>query len=99
MNYRSWREKAMNDLKVADLVLKGSRTLEKARLEKGLELIELISSYAQTTDPKRAWKESYDAIISIYQLVHTLRMPACRKNHQDWIKPIDDALKMDKEKK
>ena len=49
-----------------------------------LEAIEEISADAQSTDPKRDWKESYGAVCRIYQIAHWVRAPKCRKNHRGW---------------
>lgn len=68
------------------------------RLIKGLEMIEEISADAQSLDPKRDWKDSYDGIIEIYQIVHSLRAPKCRKNHVDWVELIDNAIRSEKDR-
>ena len=65
---------------------------EAMRLRTALELIEETSTCAQSTDPQRDWKESQEAICKIYEIVHSIRSPECRKNHTDWVKQIDDAI-------
>lgn len=65
---------------------------ESQRLEKALEMIEDISTFAQTTDPERDWKQSYRAVIDIYEIIHSIRAPGCRKNHIKWVNKIDEAI-------
>ena len=72
------------------------RITEAERTRVALELIEDISADAQLLDPKRDWKQSYRAVIKIYQLVHSVRAPGCRENHPKWIRPIDAAIKAEK---
>ena len=59
---------------------------------KALGIIENITGNAESLDPKRDWKESHDAICSIYELAHWVRAPKCRKNHPSW----GDALLADR---
>ena len=66
------------------------------RLEMGLEMIEEISADAQSLNPKRDWKKSQEAVCEVYRIVHSLRSPACRKNHKDWSDKIDAAIKADR---
>jgi hypothetical protein len=63
------------------------------RQRKGLEMIEEIAANAQTTAPKRDWKESQEAVCKIYEIIHSLRAPRCRKNHPGWGKAIDAAIR------
>jgi len=69
------------------------RITERQRLAMALEMIEEISADAQSVSPRREWKESQDAVCLIYELVHSIRSPGCRKNHPEWAKKIDDAIK------
>lgn len=66
---------------------------EEMRLNKALEMIEEVSANAQSTNPKRDWKDSHSAICEIYEIVHSIRAPGCRKNHPDWCERIDDEIK------
>lgn len=66
---------------------------EDERLDKALEMIEEISVHAQTLHPKDFWKESAQAVSKIYEIIHSIRTPKCRKNHPRWCKQIDDALR------
>ncbi len=65
---------------------------EQVRTSMGLEMIEDIATCAQSTDPKRDWKKSHDAVCKIYEIVHSIRSVACRKNHPQWCQQIDDAI-------
>lgn len=66
---------------------------EQQRLDMALEMIEEISTYAQSQDPKRDWKESQEAVWGIYGIIHSIRSPWCRKNHPKWCRKIDDAIR------
>lgn len=72
------------------------RITESQRTKKALEMIEQASSDAQSTDPKRDWESSQDAIYTIYELVHSIRSPECRCNHPDWVEQIDDAIRAER---
>ncbi len=69
------------------------RITDKMRLAVALEAIEEISADAQSTEPFRDWKQSHDAVIAIYKIVHSIRSPKCRKNHPSWVEPIDAAIR------
>ena len=71
-------------------ITEGQRTI------KALEMIEEISADAQSTDPKRDWEQSHDAICAIYRVVHSIRSPKCRPNHPSWCKQIDKAIVSDR---
>ena len=66
---------------------------ERARRRMAFLLIEEISTYAQSTDPKRDWKESGEAINRIYRLAHTINNPGCRKNHPAWTSDLDREVR------
>ena len=68
---------------------------ERMRLKKALQMIEEISADAQSTDPKRSWKQSHKAVCEIYEIVHTITTPECRHNHPEWTNKIDDAIRSD----
>lgn len=72
------------------------RITEAMRLKKALEIVEEASSDAQSLDPKRDWKESQNAVCLIYEIIHSIRAPKCRKNHMEWVKQIDNAIKQEK---
>lgn len=65
------------------------RVTEKNRLAVALLAIEEISADAQSTDPERDWKASQDAVCKIYEVVHVINAPKCRKNHPEWTKMLD----------
>ena len=65
---------------------------EKMRIKTALEMIEDISSDAQSTCPKKTWQTSHDAVCEIYKLVHSLRSIGCRKNHPAWLEKIDAGV-------
>ncbi len=71
---------------------KAKKISEADRLGMAMEMIEEVSADAQSTDPKRDWKESQDAVCYIYELAHAARAPKCRKNHPGWAKKIDAAI-------
>ena len=62
-------------------------------------MIEEISADAQSLDPKRDWKESQKAVCEIYEVIHSIRSPACRKNHPRWIGEIYKAIRKSEKKK
>lgn len=69
---------------------------ERMRLNKALEMIETISSDCQSTQPQKTWKESHEGICQIYEVVHSIRAPKCRRNHPDWCAQIDEAIAEEK---
>ncbi len=69
--------------------MKRNRISEAERTEKALEMIEEVSADAQSLDPKRDWKQSQEAVCRVYELVHSIRCPKCRKNHPRWYMQID----------
>lgn len=66
---------------------------EEQRLATALEMIEEISTHAQSTNPERDWKSSQEAVCRIYKIVHSIRSLMCRKNHPLWLKEIDEEVK------
>lgn len=72
---------------------------EAMRLKAALEMIEEISSYAQSTDPRRDWDDSHKAVCEIYQIIHSIRALNCRKNHLDWVERIDAFITKQRKKK
>jgi hypothetical protein len=69
---------------------------EREILVAGLEMIEEVSADAQSLHPQEDWKESQDAVCFIYELVHTIRTPGCRKNHPEWLKNIEAKVRADR---
>lgn len=72
------------------------RVTEKQRLTMALEMIEEITADAQSLHPEAEWKQSAEAVGKIYEIVHSIRAPKCRKNHPKWVKQIDDAVRQSK---
>ena len=66
---------------------------DRMRRDYALDIIEDISTYAQSTDPKRDWKKSQDAVCQIYRIAHTILIPKCRKNHPRWTGELDAAVR------
>jgi len=71
---------------------------EAMRRKMAWEMIGEISTHAQSTDPKRDWQESQEAVCAIYRIVHSIDAPSCRKNHGDWLKPVDAAIRREKKR-
>lgn len=71
---------------------------EKMRTKKAIEMIEDISSNEQTTNPKRDWKNTYNGLVKIYEIIHSIRSPKCRKNHPSWSDQIDQEIVLEKSK-
>ena len=61
-----------------------------------VEMIEEESADAQSTDPKRDWKRSHEAVCRVYEIAHSLRSIECRKNHPSWSDSIDAAIRAGK---
>mgnify|MGYP001571949895 CR=1 FL=1 len=72
------------------------RITEAMRKTMAWEMIEEISTHAESLDPKRDWKESQEAVCDIYKIAHSIRSPGCRKNHPDWSDKIDAAIRNSK---
>lgn len=72
---------------------------EAMRWKKAMEMIEEETADAQSLDPKRDWKRSYEAVVRVYKLAHTIRSPGCRENHLEWCMRIDTAIKADRRAK
>ena len=72
---------------------------DRMRRDYALDIIEDISTYAQSTDPKRDWKKSQEAVCQIYRIAHTILLPKCRKNHAQWSDQIDAAIKSERRSK
>lgn len=72
---------------------------ESSRKRAAWELVEKISTYAQSLNPKRDWEQSYKAVVKTYQIAHSIRAPQCRKNHPDWIKEVDDVIRAEKSRR
>lgn len=68
------------------------RITESDRRRVAWEMIEEISSNAQSTCPKETWQESHDAVCEIYMIAHAIRAIKCRKSHPSWCNKIDDAV-------
>lgn len=62
---------------------------EAERCKVGLEMIEDISASAQSAHPEDEGERIHTAICAIYEIIHTLRSPACRKNHPKWLEQLD----------
>lgn len=59
------------------------------RLKFGLELVDEIAAYAQSTNPERDWDQTHKAVCDIYEVTHSILSPDCRKNHPEWIAKLD----------
>lgn len=66
---------------------------ESMRREMAWEMVEEISTHAESLDPKRDWEESQDAVVAIYKIAHSIRSIGCRKNHAAWSDSIDAAIR------
>lgn len=66
---------------------------EPMRLTKALEMIEEASSDAQSTNPRRDWRSTHNALCYVYEIIHSVRSPKCRKNHPAWTEEIDRAIR------
>ena len=62
-------------------------------------MIEEASADAQSLDPKRDWERSHDAVCEIYEIIHSIRAPDCRKNHPKWIGRIFKTILRSEKKK
>lgn len=52
--------------------------------KQALLAIEEISAYAQSTAPRKTWRQSHEAVCEIYRIAHWVNAPKCRKNHRSW---------------
>lgn len=68
-------------------------------LSAAMEVIEQITSNAQSIEPKRDWKESQEAINAAFRIAHAARKPSCMSAHPDWGDPIDAAMSQQRRKK
>lgn len=73
---------------------KAMKITESMRLKKGLEMIEEATADGQSIDPelKGEGTRMHKELCRAYEIVHSLRAPKCRKNHQRWWKQIDAAI-------
>ena len=62
---------------------------EAMRRKKSWEMIHEIAEDASANSGSKA----DEALNSIYRIAHTMGTPKCRKNHANWIKPIDAAIR------
>ena len=72
--------------------LKPGRITERMRLEMGLEMIEEQTDACCTMSPRKNWRQAHAALCKIYEIVHSINSPKCRKNHPEWCAQIDDAI-------
>ena len=72
---------------------RAGKITEAMRRKMAWELVEEISTHAQSTDPQRDWKDSHDAICNVYRIAHAIRLIGCRKNHPKWCDAIDAAIR------
>ena len=69
------------------------RSSDKERRRRILGVVYDESMYAQSTNPKKDWKQSHDAVCKIFQMIHVVLVPKCRKNHPEWTKELDSAMR------
>ena len=72
---------------------------EAARKRMAWEMVEEISTDAESLNPRKTWRRSHEAVCLIYELAHSIRSPKCRKNHPAWVEKIDAAIRSSRRKK
>ncbi len=69
---------------------------ETERMRMALLLIDEAAAHASMFAKTERETKSFN---EIYRLAHAGSAPSCRRNHGEWIKPIDSAIRAEKRRK